>query len=185
MRLAATMLCAIACCMPVAAIGASASNDFPMSIQLSWHKGDRGTTIALNYEMKDAQRGVLKAEERSGDYLLTRGYARLSANDVAGVLASEQEAKLWRLPETMPEDAGFQKDGRGVISIAICYSGMKLSISQGSKHKTIARDCQRDEGSMAAAAFARQLIRIAQNHFPDLARMDLWQDELKQSDSIH
>jgi hypothetical protein len=155
------------------------ASDYPLDIKLVWSIGDRGTTISVAYELNSADEGVLKVDEKTNaGFLLSQGFARLPNDEIARVSRAEKVANIWSLPKSIPSSDVIQKGANGIDTVLICYSSMTLSEAREATRVTINRECPTDKDSQRAVAFGRDLIRMAQKHFPDIASLDIWQEEL-------
>ena len=153
---------------------------------MSWGIGDLGSTIDLRYEMQGAREGTLEAEEQAGGtYLLVRGVTHLTEDDIEQILTAEMKADIWNLPPHLPRAEDPPTNEKGIQSVLICYSNFNLAETRHNLMKAIDRDCQEDKGSLAAEVFARDMIRVAQRHFPDIGKSKLWQNELNESLTRH
>lgn len=154
----------------------------PLTVHMQWGIGDLGTTIDLRYELSTPSDGTLEAAEyTSAGYLLVQGTVNISERELGQILAAEGQANIASLPTELSPAVAAEANDKSVPDVLICYSWLSLMVKQHGLTKSLKRDCQEDRGSLAAAAFARDLIRKAQVHFPDIGKSKLWQQELGQS----
>ena len=156
------------------------ASDYPLEINLVWSVGDRGsTTISVIYQVRGDADGVLRVEEKTdGGFLLSQGYARLAQDEIAVVASVEKGADIWSLPADVPPSSIIRRGPDGAETVLVCYSFMSVSEVRGAARATINRECPTDEPSRRAVMFGRDLIRIAQKHFPDIATSEIWRDTL-------
>jgi hypothetical protein len=185
MKLQSSLLFAVALIAPTVAMGdanTSATENLPLTVHMQWAIGDLGTTIDLRYEVNTVSDGTLEAAEyTSAGYLLVQGSVNIGERELGQIIAAEGNANVASLPTELAPAVATSASNKSVPDVLICYSWLNLTVRQHGLTKSVKRDCQEDEGSLAVAAFARDLIRTAQVHFPDIGKSQLWQHELGQS----
>jgi hypothetical protein len=159
--------------------------DTKLAVRMIWGVGDRNSTATVRFEIQSTDSGTLWVHEGTGlepRYHWLDAMVRLTSKEIVDLLAAEQAADIWSKPYDLPSlvPKGPPKDG-GIETVFLCYDYLTIVEAREGNSKVVEGACADPAPNKDVLAYARTMMSIAQHHFPDFAKTQLWREELKEN----
>jgi len=153
-----------------------------LAFRLIWSVGERAPSIVIRTEIFDKNSAIIKAYEVAPSGVLVEGLSRLKADEISTIVDAATTSDFWSQETRDLEPASVQgattENAKHDEVVIVCMSGLTIAGMNAQTDHVVSRECPHEKGNAKLLAFGQAMLRIARQHFPDLATDKPWSDEL-------